>query len=172
MNFQLNFIISKYKMAYIFHRCPPLCFLKRELSWFFFQKSAQTVLRGCEEHCGSPRVRTMSGSRVPPLLSHLSEISSADECMSDTDSVPCSPLILPCSPQAIYGSLGKSYIITCGNTLLHIINISKNHVHIVNVLFLHLTGVVDHERHYNNNTGENKVRIKRHIKSNNVTLLK
>ncbi|XP_068610487.1 eukaryotic elongation factor 2 kinase isoform X2 [Brachionichthys hirsutus] len=63
-------------------------------------KSAQTVLRGCEELCGSPRVRTMSGSRVPPLLSRMSETSSADESMSDVDSVPCSPLILPCSPPA------------------------------------------------------------------------
>uniref|UniRef100_H3CEM6 Eukaryotic elongation factor 2 kinase n=1 Tax=Tetraodon nigroviridis TaxID=99883 RepID=H3CEM6_TETNG len=62
-------------------------------------KSAQTVLRGCEEHCGSPRVRTMSGSRPPLLFSRLSETSSADETMSEADSVPCSPLILP-------GSLG------------------------------------------------------------------
>ncbi|XP_078135106.1 eukaryotic elongation factor 2 kinase isoform X3 [Sander vitreus] len=73
-------------------------------------KSAQTVLRGCEEHCGSPRVRTMSGSRAPPLLSRLSETSSADESMSDVDSVPCSPLIFPCSPQAPHGSMGKSPI--------------------------------------------------------------
>lgn len=64
-----------------------------------FQKSAQTVLRGCEEHCGSPRVRTMSGSRPPLLFSRLSETSSADESTSDVDSVPCSPLIL-------HGSLG------------------------------------------------------------------
>ncbi|XP_070846737.1 eukaryotic elongation factor 2 kinase isoform X2 [Chaetodon trifascialis] len=71
-------------------------------------KSAQTVLRGCEELCGSPRVRTMSGSRAPPLLSRLSETSSADESMSDVDSVPCSPLILPCSPLAGPGSVGKS----------------------------------------------------------------
>uniref|UniRef100_A0A3P8RHY1 Eukaryotic elongation factor 2 kinase n=1 Tax=Astatotilapia calliptera TaxID=8154 RepID=A0A3P8RHY1_ASTCA len=61
-------------------------------------KSAQTVLRGSEEHCGSPRVRTMSASRAPPLLSRLSETSSADESMSDMESIPCSPLILPCSP--------------------------------------------------------------------------
>uniref|UniRef100_A0A671X457 Eukaryotic elongation factor 2 kinase n=1 Tax=Sparus aurata TaxID=8175 RepID=A0A671X457_SPAAU len=61
-------------------------------------KSAQTVLRGCEEPCGSPRVRTMSASRAPPLLSRLSETSSADDSMSDVDSVPCSPLIFPCSP--------------------------------------------------------------------------
>uniref|UniRef100_A0A8D3DC31 Eukaryotic elongation factor 2 kinase n=1 Tax=Scophthalmus maximus TaxID=52904 RepID=A0A8D3DC31_SCOMX len=53
-------------------------------------KSAQTVLRGCEEPCGSPRVRTISGSRAPPLFSRLSETSSADESMSDVDSVPCS----------------------------------------------------------------------------------
>uniref|UniRef100_A0A8D3DB24 Eukaryotic elongation factor 2 kinase n=1 Tax=Scophthalmus maximus TaxID=52904 RepID=A0A8D3DB24_SCOMX len=46
-------------------------------------KSAQTVLRGCEEPCGSPRVRTISGSRAPPLFSRLSETSSADESMSD-----------------------------------------------------------------------------------------
>ncbi|XP_061612073.1 eukaryotic elongation factor 2 kinase isoform X3 [Phyllopteryx taeniolatus] len=58
-------------------------------------KSAKTVLRGCEEQCGSPRVRTMSGSRAPPLLSRLSETSSADESMSDVDSVPCSPLVAP-----------------------------------------------------------------------------
>uniref|UniRef100_A0A3Q4GP22 Eukaryotic elongation factor 2 kinase n=1 Tax=Neolamprologus brichardi TaxID=32507 RepID=A0A3Q4GP22_NEOBR len=57
-------------------------------------KSAQTVLRGSEEHCGSPRVRTMSASRAPPLLSRLSETSSADESMSDMESIPCSPLIL------------------------------------------------------------------------------
>uniref|UniRef100_A0A3Q2XYK6 Eukaryotic elongation factor 2 kinase n=1 Tax=Hippocampus comes TaxID=109280 RepID=A0A3Q2XYK6_HIPCM len=58
-------------------------------------KSAKTVLRGCEEQCGSPRVRTMSGSRAPPLLSRLSETSSVDESMSDVDSVPCSPLVAP-----------------------------------------------------------------------------
>uniref|UniRef100_A0AAQ5YCH7 Eukaryotic elongation factor 2 kinase n=1 Tax=Amphiprion ocellaris TaxID=80972 RepID=A0AAQ5YCH7_AMPOC len=58
-------------------------------------KSAQTVLRGCEEPCGSPRVRTFSTGRAPPLLSRLSETSSADESMSDVDSAPCSPLILP-----------------------------------------------------------------------------
>ncbi|XP_029933992.1 eukaryotic elongation factor 2 kinase isoform X2 [Myripristis murdjan] len=71
-------------------------------------KSAQTVLRGCEEVCGSPRVRTMSGSRAPPLLSRLSETSSADESMSDMDSVPCSPHVMPCSPLAIPGSMAKS----------------------------------------------------------------
>ncbi|KAM9837468.1 eukaryotic elongation factor 2 kinase isoform 2-T3 [Aulostomus maculatus] len=64
-------------------------------------KSAQTMLRGCEEPCGSPRVRTTSGSRAPPLFSRLSETSSADESMSDMDSVPCSPLVAP-------GSVGKS----------------------------------------------------------------
>uniref|UniRef100_A0AAX7SDI9 Eukaryotic elongation factor 2 kinase n=1 Tax=Astatotilapia calliptera TaxID=8154 RepID=A0AAX7SDI9_ASTCA len=67
-------------------------------------KSAQTVLRGSEEHCGSPRVRTMSASRAPPLLSRLSETSSADESMSDMESIPCSPLILPCSPPTAAGS--------------------------------------------------------------------
>uniref|UniRef100_A0A8D3CA87 Eukaryotic elongation factor 2 kinase n=1 Tax=Scophthalmus maximus TaxID=52904 RepID=A0A8D3CA87_SCOMX len=72
-------------------------------------KSAQTVLRGCEEPCGSPRVRTISGSRAPPLFSRLSETSSADESMSDVDSVPCSPLILA-SPLAASGSLGRSPI--------------------------------------------------------------
>ncbi|GAA6214463.1 eukaryotic elongation factor 2 kinase [Lates japonicus] len=64
-------------------------------------KSAQTVLRGCEEPCGSPRVRTMSASRAPLLLSRLSETSSVDESMSDVDSVPCSPLATP-------GFTGKS----------------------------------------------------------------
>ncbi|XP_053367391.1 eukaryotic elongation factor 2 kinase isoform X5 [Clarias gariepinus] len=57
-------------------------------------ESAQTVLRGSEEQCGSPRVRTTSLSRGPPLLSRLSETSSADENMSDADSIPCSPLSL------------------------------------------------------------------------------
>ncbi|XP_040924591.1 eukaryotic elongation factor 2 kinase isoform X5 [Betta splendens] len=66
-------------------------------------KSAQTVLRGCEEPCGSPRVRTLSASRAPPLLSRLSETSSADESMSDVESIPCSPLAAP-------GSMGKSPI--------------------------------------------------------------
>nr|XP_020460954.1 eukaryotic elongation factor 2 kinase isoform X2 [Monopterus albus] len=65
-------------------------------------KSAQTVLRGCEEPCGSPRVRTLSASRAPLLLSRLSETSSADESMSDVESIPCSPLILH--------SMGKSPI--------------------------------------------------------------
>uniref|UniRef100_A0A673BVD4 Eukaryotic elongation factor 2 kinase n=1 Tax=Sphaeramia orbicularis TaxID=375764 RepID=A0A673BVD4_9TELE len=62
-------------------------------------KSAQTVLRGCEEPCGSPRIRTMSGSRV--FLSRLSETSSVDESMSDVDSIPCSPLTYG-------GSMGRS----------------------------------------------------------------
>ncbi|XP_067285720.1 eukaryotic elongation factor 2 kinase isoform X3 [Pseudorasbora parva] len=53
--------------------------------------SAQTVLRGCEEQCGSPRVRTISLSHMPVLLSRLSETSSVDE-NSETESVPCSPL--------------------------------------------------------------------------------
>uniref|UniRef100_A0A669QMF4 Eukaryotic elongation factor 2 kinase n=1 Tax=Phasianus colchicus TaxID=9054 RepID=A0A669QMF4_PHACC len=54
-------------------------------------ESAQTILRGTEEKCGSSRVRTISGSR-PPLLSRLSE-NSGDESMSDVafDSLPCSP---------------------------------------------------------------------------------
>uniref|UniRef100_A0A3B3YER6 Eukaryotic elongation factor 2 kinase n=1 Tax=Poecilia mexicana TaxID=48701 RepID=A0A3B3YER6_9TELE len=71
-------------------------------------KSAKTVLRGCEEVCGSPRVRTFSASRVPPLLSRLSEPSSADESASDVDSIPCSPLTLPFSPIVAPGSMGKS----------------------------------------------------------------
>ncbi|XP_015215879.2 eukaryotic elongation factor 2 kinase isoform X5 [Lepisosteus oculatus] len=67
-------------------------------------QSAQTVLRGCEELCGSPRVRTISGSLPPPLLSRLSETSSADDNMSDGpfDSPPCSPA----TPHL--DSLGKS----------------------------------------------------------------
>ncbi|XP_019505427.1 PREDICTED: eukaryotic elongation factor 2 kinase isoform X3 [Hipposideros armiger] len=54
-------------------------------------QSAKTILRGTEEKCGSPRVRTLSGSR-PPLLLRLSE-NSGDENMSDTtfDSLPSSP---------------------------------------------------------------------------------
>ncbi|NXD09171.1 EF2K kinase, partial [Nothocercus nigrocapillus] len=54
-------------------------------------KSAQTIVRGTEEKCGSSRVRTISGSR-PPLLFRLSE-NSGDESMSDVafDSLPCSP---------------------------------------------------------------------------------
>ncbi|XP_008572452.1 PREDICTED: eukaryotic elongation factor 2 kinase isoform X2 [Galeopterus variegatus] len=54
-------------------------------------QSAKTILRGTEEKCGSPRVRTFSGSR-PPLLLRLSE-NSGDENMSDVtfDSLPSSP---------------------------------------------------------------------------------
>ncbi|KAM4025316.1 eukaryotic elongation factor 2 kinase isoform 3-T3 [Anomaloglossus baeobatrachus] len=60
-------------------------------------QSAQTVVRGIEEKCGSSRVRTMSGSR-PPLLSRLSE-NSGDDNMSDItfDSLPSSPS--PATPQ-------------------------------------------------------------------------
>ncbi|MEE6514931.1 hypothetical protein FKM82_023382 [Ascaphus truei] len=60
-------------------------------------QSAQTVLRGTEEKCGSSRVRTMSGSR-PPLLSRLSQ-TSGDENMSDMifDSLPSSAS--PATPQ-------------------------------------------------------------------------
>uniref|UniRef100_A0A673J1X0 Eukaryotic elongation factor 2 kinase n=1 Tax=Sinocyclocheilus rhinocerous TaxID=307959 RepID=A0A673J1X0_9TELE len=54
-------------------------------------QSAKTVLRGCEEQCGSPRVRTTSLGHMPVLLSRHSETSSVDES-SDTDSIPCSPL--------------------------------------------------------------------------------
>ncbi|XP_034427170.1 eukaryotic elongation factor 2 kinase isoform X2 [Hippoglossus hippoglossus] len=86
-------------------------------------RSAQTVLRGCEEPCGSPRVRTMSGTQ---LLSRLSETSSADDSTSDVDSVPCSPLILS-SPIAVSGTMGLSF-----------------------------TGMNEHERFGNNNTGEHK----------------
>ncbi|XP_078274165.1 eukaryotic elongation factor 2 kinase isoform X1 [Rhinoraja longicauda] len=54
-------------------------------------KTAKTVLRGTEEVCGSPRVRTFSGSR-PTALCRLSE-NSADENLNDSmfDSLPCSP---------------------------------------------------------------------------------
>ncbi|XP_042623222.1 eukaryotic elongation factor 2 kinase-like isoform X4 [Cyprinus carpio] len=55
------------------------------------QQSAKTALRGCEEQCGSPRVRTTSLGHMPVLLSRLSETFSVDES-SDTDSIPCSPL--------------------------------------------------------------------------------
>ncbi|XP_061086970.1 eukaryotic elongation factor 2 kinase isoform X3 [Conger conger] len=55
-------------------------------------KSAKTVLRGQEEPCGSPRVRTFSTGRLPPLLCRLSENSSNDDAMSDPDSTPCSPI--------------------------------------------------------------------------------
>lgn len=61
------------------------------MSLLILQQSAQTILRGTEEKCGSPRVRTLSGSR-PPLLLRLSE-NSGDENMSDItfDSLPSSP---------------------------------------------------------------------------------
>ncbi|XP_059548034.1 eukaryotic elongation factor 2 kinase [Myotis daubentonii] len=54
-------------------------------------ESAKTILRGTEEKCGSPLVRTLSGSR-PPLLLRLSE-NSGDENMSDVtfDSLSSSP---------------------------------------------------------------------------------
>ncbi|XP_014322178.1 eukaryotic elongation factor 2 kinase isoform X6 [Myotis lucifugus] len=54
-------------------------------------QSAKTILRGTEEKCGSPLVRTLSGSR-PPLLLRLSE-NSGDENMSDVtfDSLSSSP---------------------------------------------------------------------------------
>uniref|UniRef100_A0A8C6IAK4 Eukaryotic elongation factor 2 kinase n=1 Tax=Mus spicilegus TaxID=10103 RepID=A0A8C6IAK4_MUSSI len=54
-------------------------------------QSAKTILRGTEEKCGSPRIRTLSSSR-PPLLLRLSE-NSGDENMSDVtfDSLPSSP---------------------------------------------------------------------------------
>ncbi|XP_052466827.1 eukaryotic elongation factor 2 kinase isoform X2 [Carassius gibelio] len=55
--------------------------------------SAKTALRGCEEQCGSPRVRTTSLGHMPVLLSRLSESLSVDES-SDTDSIPCSPLTM------------------------------------------------------------------------------
>ncbi|XP_049420002.1 eukaryotic elongation factor 2 kinase isoform X1 [Epinephelus fuscoguttatus] len=94
-------------------------------------KSAKTMLRGCEEAC-SPRVRTMSWGRAPPLLSRLSETSSVDENMSDSDSIPCSPLTMPCSPLALSGSVGKS---SMGSSF---------------------TGMYEHERLNNHNTGEHK----------------
>ncbi|XP_072568420.1 eukaryotic elongation factor 2 kinase isoform X4 [Paramormyrops kingsleyae] len=64
-------------------------------------QSAKTVLRGCEEPCGSSRVRTFSTGRMPPLLTRLSETSSMEEGLSDQDSVPCSPL-------QFSSSMGKS----------------------------------------------------------------
>ncbi|KAG9333667.1 hypothetical protein JZ751_010737 [Albula glossodonta] len=69
-------------------------------------KSAKTVLRGCEEPCGSPRVRTLSSSRLPPLLSRLSETSSYDDNMSDPDSIPCSPMQLSSSDLESGGDSG------------------------------------------------------------------
>ncbi|XP_062299105.1 eukaryotic elongation factor 2 kinase isoform X2 [Scomber scombrus] len=95
-------------------------------------KSAQTVLRGQEEVCGSPRVRTISGSRVPPMLSRLSETSSADDNMSDADSIPCSPHTFPYSPIAAHGSMGKSPF---GS---------------------YFTGSYENERLNHNNTGDHK----------------
>ncbi|KTF91701.1 hypothetical protein cypCar_00013370 [Cyprinus carpio] len=71
------------------------------------QQSAQTVLRGCEEHCGSPRVRTTSLCHMPVLLSRLSETSSVDES-SETDSVPCSPHSMSIS--AGRSSMGWSFM--------------------------------------------------------------
>ncbi|EHB13195.1 Elongation factor 2 kinase [Heterocephalus glaber] len=61
-------------------------------------QSAKTMLRGTEEKCGSPQVRTLSASR-PPLLLHLSE-NSGDENMSDVafDSLSSSPS--PATPQS------------------------------------------------------------------------
>ncbi|XP_049645466.1 eukaryotic elongation factor 2 kinase [Suncus etruscus] len=58
-------------------------------------QSAKTILRGSEEKCGSPRIRTLSGSR-PPLLGRLSE-NSGDENWSDMtfDSLPSSPVATP-----------------------------------------------------------------------------
>uniref|UniRef100_A0A8C7Y8R4 Eukaryotic elongation factor 2 kinase n=1 Tax=Oryzias sinensis TaxID=183150 RepID=A0A8C7Y8R4_9TELE len=81
-------------------------------------KSAQTVLRGCEEQCGSPRVRTWSASRAPPLFSRLSETSSADESMSDAESIPCSPLN---PPFTAVGSLGfmSDFFFTNSQLLFH-----------------------------------------------------
>ncbi|XP_006753707.1 PREDICTED: eukaryotic elongation factor 2 kinase [Myotis davidii] len=60
-------------------------------SLLLLQQSAKTILRGTEEKCGSPLVRTLSGSR-PPLLLRLSE-NSGDENMSDVtfDSLSSSP---------------------------------------------------------------------------------
>ncbi|XP_053515468.1 eukaryotic elongation factor 2 kinase isoform X3 [Artibeus jamaicensis] len=54
-------------------------------------QSSKTILRGTEEKCGSPRVRTFSGS-WPPWLLCLSE-TSGDENMNDMtfNSLPSSP---------------------------------------------------------------------------------
>ncbi|XP_072523015.1 eukaryotic elongation factor 2 kinase isoform X2 [Salminus brasiliensis] len=71
-------------------------------------QSAKTMLRGCEEQCGSHRVRTTSFTRMPPHLSRLSETSSADENISDADSVPCSPLSLGLSVER--SPLGWSFM--------------------------------------------------------------
>ncbi|XP_029555030.1 eukaryotic elongation factor 2 kinase isoform X2 [Salmo trutta] len=68
-------------------------------------RSAQTVLRGSEEQCGSARVRTLSVGRAPPLLSRLSETSTGDNTISD--SIPCSPLAFPGSPLGQHFSMGS-----------------------------------------------------------------
>lgn len=116
------------------------------------------MLRGCEEPCGSPRVRTMSGSRVPPLLSRLSETSSADESMSDLDSVPCSPLILPCSPPAAPGSLGMNTLMTyC--MWLWMNTEACNRKQLLHFTGLSFTGMNEDERLHNNSTGEHRVSI-------------
>ncbi|KAM4632235.1 eukaryotic elongation factor 2 kinase isoform 2-T2 [Discoglossus pictus] len=57
-------------------------------------QSAQTVVRGIEEKCGSTRVRTVSGSR-PPLLFRLSE-NSGDENDMHFDSMDSS--LSPATP--------------------------------------------------------------------------
>lgn len=55
------------------------------------QQSAQTLLRGTEEKCGSPLASSLSGAR-PPLRLRLSE-NSGDESVSDAawDSLSSSP---------------------------------------------------------------------------------
>uniref|UniRef100_A0AAR2L637 Eukaryotic elongation factor 2 kinase n=1 Tax=Pygocentrus nattereri TaxID=42514 RepID=A0AAR2L637_PYGNA len=89
--------------------------------------SAKTMLRGCEEQCGSPRVRTTSLSRMPPILSQLSETSSADENISDVDSIPCSPLSLGLS------KLHLSYIyqqhLFFTDSIHHFFHSSRAHIH-------------------------------------------
>ncbi|XP_045078581.1 eukaryotic elongation factor 2 kinase-like isoform X2 [Coregonus clupeaformis] len=74
-------------------------------------RSAQTVLRGSEEQCGSARVRTISVGRAPPLLSRLSETSTGNDTLSDSN--PCSPLVFPGSPLGEHfsmGSMGWSFV--------------------------------------------------------------
>uniref|UniRef100_A0A8C8DRB4 Eukaryotic elongation factor 2 kinase n=1 Tax=Oryzias sinensis TaxID=183150 RepID=A0A8C8DRB4_9TELE len=93
-------------------------------------KSAQTVLRGCEEQCGSPRVRTWSASRAPPLFSRLSETSSADESMSDAESIPSAFLHIKLRINGFF-------------SLMHFPGLS-------------FTGMNEHERFNNNNQGEHK----------------
>uniref|UniRef100_A0A3B3S4B4 Eukaryotic elongation factor 2 kinase n=1 Tax=Paramormyrops kingsleyae TaxID=1676925 RepID=A0A3B3S4B4_9TELE len=99
-------------------------------------QSAKTVLRGCEEPCGSSRVRTFSTGRMPPLLTRLSETSSMEEGLSDQDSVPCSPL-------QFSSSMGKSPLgmKACGSFPLQLslsqlteekwsfLHTSRSHVH-------------------------------------------